>query len=203
MQQTIDKSKTLDYTEIIFLSKGLGYNGVLINGMKNGVGFLTDAAGNVMNGAWVLDDFICGKIELVNGEIVEGAFRNGLLDGLGYRKYFINQDDFITEIGFYSKGKLLSGTKKSDRMSYEGNFVDGKLNGPGKVYGNNKLFLEGTFEKNELFGEGKIFHDGFLCEQGEYKNNLLHGHGKVFNWDGSISEGLYINGQLTSSKMEV
>ncbi|MCQ2817588.1 MAG: C2 family cysteine protease [archaeon] len=85
-------------------------------------------------------------------------------------------------IGYFDKG-LPNGKgvkmDKDNNIICEGNFVDGELNGPGKMYTAPNEYIEGDFKKGVLNGPGVYhFEDGSTWE-GDFKDNMKNGVGMV------------------------
>lgn len=79
-----------------------------------------------------------------------------------------------------------------DGEIWEGEFKDGKLNGPGKKISDRQvLFGKGTMF--EILGRGTI-------REGEFKNCMLNGPGKIMHRDGTIEEGECLNDYLVKGK---
>ena len=101
-------------------------------------------------------------------------------------------------------------------MIYEGEFLNGKRNGNGKEYINDRLEFEGQFlcdykyngkgyddNKNIVYevikGNGKVkeYYDGKLEFEGEYFNGKKNGKAKEydkFGYRNLVFEGEYLNG---------
>ena len=57
-------------------------------------------------------------------------------------------------------------------LVYEGEFLNGRSNGKGKLYKNGKLFYEGEFKNNSRNGKGKEYDkNGNIIFDGEYEND--------------------------------
>ena len=134
---------------------------------------------------------------------------------------YLYRGDLDLEGKFNGYGELFLKNGKK----YEGKFIDGKLNGFGRLI---DLFgikcYEGKFKDNQLMdGKGKIIeigedgsrtvHEGDIKNMkkegngieikkdytymGQFSNDVKHGHGKaIFNDDETVYEGDFINGQM-------
>jgi hypothetical protein len=84
--------------------------------------------------------------------------------------------------------------------TYEGEIVDGKANGAGKLYLTDKrnVIYEGEFKNDKYNGKGKEYKDieatcscsscfiyGRLLYEGEFKNDKRHGQGTTYYKDGT------------------
>ena len=108
---------------------------------------------------------------------------------------------------------------KNGKVRYQGNFVNGCLQGKGKLYFDNDEYYEGDFLNNVKHGKGKLYYpngqikydgdfandkfDGYgkyVLENGEnyigeWSNGLRHGKGAVYESNGYLKQqGNYING---------
>ncbi len=107
----------------------------------------------IMIGMWKNDKFCgWGRESRCNGDIFEGRFENGLINGKGI---FIN----------------------SKNCKYIGDFKNMKRWGKGKL-STNKIIYDGEFYNDMIHGNGKI---KFLCNSTEYvgsfKSNRIEGKG--------------------------
>lgn len=77
---------------------------------------------------------------------------------------------------------------------YEGDLVDGKPHGTGRMTFTNGDVWEGRFIKSVMNGYGKkSYSNGKVCE-GEFKDNEMHGPGTIRFPDGEVAEGMKVNG---------
>ena len=86
------------------------------------------------------------------------------------------------------------------KLRFEGEYIDGKLNGKGKEYRNDRLRFEGEYINGKLNGTGKEYDDdGRLIFEGEYLNGERHGKGKEYDYYDFKNylkfEGEYLNGK--------
>ncbi|MCL2211744.1 MAG: hypothetical protein FWB95_07470 [Treponema sp.] len=85
--------------------------------------------------------------------------------------------------------------KVCDNGVYEGIFVNGKLNGKGKITFNMGDVYEGDCANGMPHGIGKYtWKDGVVYEGG-WANNLQHGNGKYIYPDGRVNTGRWANGK--------
>ena len=71
----------------------------------------------------------------------------------------------------------------SDKIIYEGEYLDGYKNGKGKEYNNNngELIFEGEYLKGKRWnGKAKEYYYGKLRFEGEYENGQRNGKGREF-----------------------
>ena len=76
---------------------------------------------------------------------------------------------------------------------YEGEFVNSKKEGQGKIIYKNGCIYEGTFKNNKHDGFGKIIESGGEFYEGEWKNGKIEGKGTRTHKNGDKYIGEYIN----------
>ena len=162
-----------------------------LDNLKHGFGTLTTPHYK-LKGSWRKDEFTgWGRKSMRNGDILEGKFVNGELNGKGI---FKNKDsiyvgDFINSIR-WGKGDL--STKK---FHYIGDFNNNKLNGIGMIdFLNEGHHYEGSFQNNEINGRGIYKWKNGEIYEGEMKNGKMDGYGKYTYDNDQIYEGEFVNG---------
>lgn len=112
-----------------------------------------------------------GKLIMADGSYYEGEFKEGEIEGHGFRKWQHNGN------------------------SYSGEFHLGELHGYGVLNYPDGSQYKGEFFKNSRHGNG-IFVDKFGNEyEGTWYNNKQHGHGILTLCNGDIYEGDFIHGR--------
>lgn len=101
-----------------------------------------------------------------------GDLINGIPNGNGC---FVK--DGISYIGYWYKGEIRNGTMKTDKMIYEGEFKDRKIDGYGVA----------------RYKDGKEYW-------GYWKNDYKEGLGLYLNNDGSLVFGFFKNGIIQVAK---
>ena len=79
---------------------------------------------------------------------------------------------------------------------YEGNFVDGKMNGKGIYTFNDKRTYEGEFVNNTFEGKGKYTWPNGNKFKGNFKKNNREGFGIFYFTDGKKYRGIWNKGRL-------
>ena len=158
----------------LYLKNGVKYEGIFIDEKLNGLGRYID------------EKCIC----------FEGIFKDGVLQGKGTR--IQTGDDgykkkYIGELNNYNKeGKGIIICKN---YTYEGDFVNDKKQGKGKlVYNDNGNVYEGEFNNDDINGYGLYTFKNMHTYQGQFVNGIFHGKG-IYKWpDGCYFKGEYVNG---------
>jgi hypothetical protein len=108
------------------------------------------------------------RILMPDGAVYEGELKDGIANGYG--KYFYPKPDGFE--GLWMK-------PSEDRLVYEGNFLNGKKHGFGKL-SNKDYNYEGNWEFNEKSGFGKFTEKSGGCTEeyvGNFSSNKKHGAG--------------------------
>lgn len=133
---------------------------------------------------------------------LEGEFFEGILHGQGkitftstgtsYSGNFIN--GVLTE--------YMAGNQKR-KIYQAGEIEEGQFDGGGKLFGSGKrisrkgdIISEGEFLEGKLNGFGKVTYSNNICHQGTYKNGLLEGQGTIRFPNGMSFQGNFIKGIL-------
>ena len=89
-----------------------------------------------------------------------------------------------------------------DKLSFEGEYVNGERNGKGKDYFCGELIFEGEYLNGKRNGKGKEYDlDGQLLFEGEYLNGEINGKGKEYYYNCELEfEGEYLNGKKQNGK---
>ena len=209
------KGKVKEYNNIDVLI----FDGEYLNGKKNGKGKeYNDIGVLIFDG-----EYLNGKKYI--GIYKEYKFLINLKSEIEYRNFnkikvrnyqfikLINEEEYINgklnEKGFDENGNIIyqiingNGIKKiydKDKLLFEGEYLNGNLNGKvKKYYGNGNLLFEGTYLNGEKNGMGKEYNiNGELIFEGEYLNGKRwNGKGRETNYHNQICffEGEYLNGK--------
>ena len=129
--------------------------------------------------------------------VYSGNWKNDKYDGIGEECFMEIYDTNV------------NGEEIDNNIKYEGEFKDGKYNGNGKLYYNektrqqirdggrvewrNKIQYEGEFKNCEFHGNGKEFYPNSkqIKYEGEYEDGYQTGKGKYYNIHGK--EGVFLN----------
>ena len=159
---------------------------------RHGFGILTTPF-FVRIGQWRFGQFTgWGRECRRNGEVLEGRFTNGRINGKGIftttkgNKYI---GDFVNN-RLHGKGKLTTKT-----IQYSGDFKNNKMDGMGKIIFNNGHQYEGEFRENEINGKGKFTWQNGDTYEGIMARGKMNGFGKyTYASNGQIYEGEFIDG---------
>ena len=165
-----------------------------INKNKEKHGFGKFISPNIKRiGMWRRDNFTgWGREIKENGDIFEGKFINGLLNGKGIYK---NTNNKTTYIGDYFNSKRHGkGELFTNDFHYKGDFNNNKLEGNGKIEIYNEGEYEGEFKDNLFDGKGMLkWKDGRFYVGGLSKGKM-NGYGEETFSDGKIYKGNYVDG---------
>ena len=145
-------------------------------------------------GAWRHNKFTgWGREKYKNGEMYEGKFINGKLNGKG-----IYKDDYNNlYIGDFKKSvKHGIGELFTDDFHYVGNFMNDKLDGKGRIEIYGKGIYEGNFNKEQINGYGVLKYCNGDYYEGEMKNGEMDGYGMLKCANGIIHEGYFKKGRF-------
>ncbi len=198
-----------------------------INGKLNGEGTATYKNIGIDKGTFVDGVFVAGtKYDFKLKTVEKGNFVNQLLQGPGSireispitsKKDFDEGNFTNTKIsqGIFERGrlidgeldegdfiglKLVAGTKTiyPSKDIYSGEFVNGKLQGPGtKIMGNGMIY-QGEFADGELIQGTLTTANKEIKWEGCFSNGKLVGIGKIIFSKGKTLSGEFSDGQIVS-----
>ena len=148
-------------------------------------------------GSWRHNKFTgWGMEEWANGEIYEGKFVNGKLNGKGiYKdKYNFYIGDFKNSVK-HGKGELFN-----DESHYVGTFKNDKRDGKGRIEIYGQGVYEGDIDDEKIDGYGVFMYNNGDFYEGEMKNGEMDGYGKLNYTDGRIDEGYFKKGIFKGKK---
>ena len=139
-----------------------------------------------------------GRQSRCNGDVLEGRFENSLLNGKGFfldkqKNKYIGE---FRDMKKWGRGKLIT-----NKLIYEGEFVNDKIEGKGKIkFLKSGIEYEGTFINDNIEGYGKFKWINGDIYEGEVKNNKMHGNGVYYYKNGKVFKGLFKNGQISKTE---
>ncbi len=130
-----------------------------------------------------------------NGQVFEGKFSDGKLNGKGIYK---NGDKVLYVGDFQNHLRQGKGEKITKNYHYKGHFNNDKIDGYGKIqFFNSKEGIseyQGYFKDNNIEGKGIIKWNNGNMYEGDVKEGKMNGNGKFFPKNGVPIEGYFING---------
>ena len=193
LTQNIGKNSGLKHEEINY-SNGDTYQGTLNkNNKKEGYGTYTNKNGFKYKAIWKDDKitdygiFIDPEGNYIKGTIVNGEINNGEMLIKNKFKYI---GDVVNNIP-NNKGIIYN---FSGKYIYEGDFINGVMEGDGIIKYSDGTYYEGQFRNDKYQGKGKILFKNGGSYEGDFNNNLIHGKGKYIYPGGKIYEGDFQNG---------
>ena len=139
-----------------------------------------------------------GRQSRCNGDVLEGRFENSLLNGKGFfldkqKNKYIGE---FRDMKKWGRGKLIT-----NKLIYEGEFVNDKIEGKGRIkFLKSGIEYEGTFINDNIEGYGKFKWINGDIYEGEVKNNKMHGNGVYYYKNGKVFKGLFKNGQISKTE---
>jgi len=165
-------------------------------GQRHGLGKLVTQYYE-LKGLWKNDMFSgWGRQSRCNGEIYEGRFENGLLNGKGI---FLDKksNKYVGEfknMKKWGKGKLIS-----DKIIYEGDFINNKKEGKGRIkFLESNVIYEGTFINDNIEGYGIFKYTNGNKYEGEVKNWKMNGNGAYKYRNGKILKGRFVDNKIVN-----
>ena len=163
-------------------------------GHRHGLGKLITPNSHKI-GNWKYGQFSgWGREIFMNGEVYEGNYKDGKLNGKGIYKYknILYVGDFDNNIR-QGKGELI--TKD---YYYKGEFNNNKINGYGKINfiysADGKSEYEGFFKEGIIEGKGIIKWNNGNVYDGEVKKGKMNGFGTFIPKNGIPIKGFFENG---------
>lgn len=191
--------------------KDVGFAGYAENHLRSGIVYIGEATENhTISGK--------GKILFPNGHRFEGELDNykpaegRLYFSEGETDYYEgNLDENMQPIGFgkrYVEGSVYEGNflngmldgeatyKKPNGENFKGNYLKGAIHGKGKIEFGENNFYEGEFKDGVFEGEG-VLRQQNSTYTGPFKNGKFHGYGELVQDDGTMLKGDFVDGNVT------
>ena len=132
-----------------------------------------------------------GKWVISDGHYYEGGFKDDLYHGFGIEvigKY--RREGNWVEGKFTGKGKVVN----EEGIVSEGNWVDGEMEGEGKFRRLNGSSYTGKFVKGEAQGKGEYIDEFGTVYKGIFHKGLQTGAGSYKEKNGSFYQGNFLHG---------
>ena len=188
----IRQGKGIEY----YHNGGIKYDGYWLNDLPEGEGKFIDKKGDYYIGQFKQGlKHGKGKEYFKDGkEIYEGDYVNGKKEGKGMYYYDIEDTGLGYYVGFLKNDKFNGkGMEyfKNGKINFDGYYANGQLEGYGKLYNKDGIWIEGEWKNGQLNGKGKRFSkDGKLLYDGDFVNTIPEGFGKLmFDNDPHSYEG--------------
>ena len=180
---------------LTYIKNGLiNYRGTWVNGMREGEGETCNRSGNCQRSYWIENQKVCksDSVKAIWGKYIgESICKDGQLFANGQGMLVSEQD---TLEGFWKDNSLIGQViHKTKDYQYEGEIVDNKYSGKGKITSQNFTFL-GNFVDGEPSDYGKFRSTNGNSYLGEWKKGLMNGHGRYETTD-YVYEGDWIDGR--------
>lgn len=156
----------------------------------------------VLIGQWKNDQFSgWGRESRCNGDVFEGRYENGLLNGKGI---FLNEKKCKYIGDFKNTRRWGKGEITTDKLHYEGDFVNNQMHGQGRIkFLRDGSEYQGTFKNDEIEGYGKFTYRNGDKYQGQVKFGKMHGNGIYTYKNGKVYKGMFNMGQKLSDRIQM
>ena len=174
------------------------FEGEYLNGKRNGKGKEYNIYNELIFEGEYLNGNRNGKGKEYNEKvqlIFEGEYKND-------KKWNGKIYDSLANIYEVKNGKRLVKYYYHGHLSFEGEYLNGEINGKGKEYiiNEDELIFEGKYINGKRNGKGKEYSCGRLIFEGEYINGKRNGKGKEYSFGKLIFEGEYLYGYRIKGK---
>lgn len=141
-----------------------------------------------------------GQMTFPNQDIYDGEWNEGKMHGQGeYRRFNIEKDKYVEwYIGEFVDG-LMQGSGRiqfDNHMVYEGQWQNGRRTGVGTLWTSSSEYIHGLWKFDEIIRGVQHFENGDWYE-GTFKNTQFHGFGRYFYSSGVLFDGEFENGKPT------
>ena len=169
-------------------------------GQRHGIGKCTTPH-YVLIGQWKNDKFSgWGRESRANGEVYEGRYENGLLNGKGI---FLNDKNCKYVGDFMNTKRWGKGDLTTDKIHYEGHFYNNQIHGNGRIkFLREGIEYKGTFKNDKIDGYGVFKWKNGDIYEGQVRSGRMHGFGKYKYKNGQVYKGVFNNGDKESDKMK-
>ena len=169
-------------------------------GQRHGIGKCTTPH-YVLIGQWKNDKFSgWGRESRTNGDVYEGRYENGLLNGKGI---FLNNKNHKYVGDFMNTKRWGKGDLTTDKIHYEGDFYNNQIHGNGRIkFLREGIEYKGTFKNDKIDGYGVFKWKNGDIYEGQVRSGRMHGFGKYKYKNGQVYKGVFNNGDKESDKMK-
>ena len=169
-------------------------------GQRHGIGKCTTPY-YILIGMWKNDKFSgWGRESRSNGDVFEGRYENGLLNGKGI---FLNEKKCKYVGDFQNTRRWGHGDLTTDKIHYEGDFYNNQLHGKGRIiFLRDGIEYKGSFKCDRIDGYGEFKWKNGDSYKGQVKGGKMHGFGEYKYSNGKIYKGFFSQGQKDNDKMK-
>ena len=155
----------------------------------------------ILIGQWKNDQFSgWGRESRCNGDVFEGRYENGLLNGKGI---FLNEKKSKYIGDFKNTRRWGKGQLTTDKIQYEGDFVNNQMHGNGTIkFLRDRIIYQGTFKNDNIEGIGKFIWENGDVYIGQVKFGKMHGMGQYIFKNGKIYKGQFNMGKKLNDRIE-
>lgn len=142
----------------------------------------------------VFQEVILEYCRLFEENYFSGRMKEGIPEGIG---------DFYKPNGEIQSGNFINGklegygkiTRITESQKREGNFKEGELNGDGIIIDEKGKVIKGTFVENLLSGPGIVSFKSGAFAKGNFYKGLLNGEGERHFENGNFYKGFFKSGK--------
>ena len=180
----------------MFFDNGDYFKGNWKNDMANGKGVFKNKGGYEYDGDWVNNQKEGFGTLVYQKGIYVGEWKNNKAHGRGkinFKSGSVYEGEMV-ENCWHGNGVFTW----EDGRRYEGQFVNSKQEGKGKIFNiDGTLCYDGCFKDNRPHGKGVLSLKSNFRYEGKMKNGLKHGFGSIFNPSNQICfSGKFSHGKL-------
>jgi hypothetical protein len=203
--------------KVNFKKSGGVYQGMFLNGRKEGLGKYTNRRNDIyigtfkdekkrghgrltmVNGSCYVGSFLddkfngLGTYKTSEGDLYAGTFENGALNGYGKMQYADSSEynGSLRNGNFHGAGSY----KSCNNDAYIGEFCNHQFHGEGILKYSNGFEYNGFFEKGHFSGKGAYKTKDGDSYEGYFKEHMFHGEGKMVYTNGDIFDGRWKYGK--------
>ncbi len=162
-------------------------------GQRHGIGKCTTPY-YVLIGMWKNDKFSgWGRESRSNGDVFEGRYENGLLNGKGI---FLNEKKCKYVGDFINTKRWGKGELTTDKIIYKGDFYNNYIQGTGRIkFLRDGIEYQGTFNYDQIDGKGIFKWKNGDMYNGQVKNGKMHGYGEYKYKNGKTIKQYFYSGE--------
>lgn len=199
------------------LKKSGIYQGMFVNGRKEGLGKYTNRRNDIYigtfkddkkrghgrltmeNGSYYVGSFLddkfngLGTYKSSEGDLYVGTFENDAFNGYGKMQYADGSEynGSLRNGNFHGAGSY----KSCNGDAYIGEFFNHQFHGEGILKYSNGFEYNGFFEKGYFSGNGTYKTKDGDSYEGQFEDHMFHGEGKMMYTNGDVFDGRWKHGK--------